>query len=293
MQRFEDLINYSPSYSQVARVVEHLESVHPYLSHEPLTIKEKSHFRDVYTDKTEKIPPAKEDVTLEDDLNGHFKRDPPYPDPYDREEPLRIQFPFDLDDDPPFGLLHPFPNLARRHRDMPGSLMHLRLLEHSQDGSLLKLTSAKELFEMVLEKMPSSCRLAHQGLRIMKCGCELIRRDSDRQECCVSGLFSFILRLMQIEKTSFTLQCIGIECFFHLVGGFGIDSSLIHLDQSEKKPELVSSATKNVIVTMLCSLASVPEGGGLKALVDGIKCVAECFHTRLPGTQKRLVCSER
>lgn len=271
----------------MAKVVEHLESVHPYLSCEPLSIKGKRLFQDVYRDDTEKIPPAKEGAfDAEGILDGHFKHDAPYTDPYEMEESLTSQLPVDCND---LGFMsRHLPSLSRRHGgDISDPIMYLRLLDHSQDGSLTKLMLAKEIIEKTLEKLPGSCRLAHQGLHTLKSGCEMIRRDSDRLECCISGLFSFILRLMRIERKSFTLQCIGLECFFHLIGGFGIDSSLLHLCTSEKKPEIVSDGTKSIIVTTLCSMASGPDNACLKVLVDGIECVAEYYYTRLTHIQKR------
>ncbi len=264
-------------------MLELLESIYPHLSHEPLTIREKNQFRDVYTDETEKIPAATGDYDIDEELEGNYRQEAPFPDPYHEEESTHI---------PPFSELedHPLGSLMtlRRRREFPDAMMQLRYFEHSQDGSVDKILSGKEIVEKALAKAPKSCHVAVQGIAIVKAGCEYLRRDSERQEVCVNGILTFLLKLMLVSPRSFTLQVAGVECFFKLIGGYGVASEYAHLSKLGRGgiPETVSSTTRNVIVTMLVSLAAAPEHG-LKALVDGMKCIVDYFHTHMPRTKLR------
>lgn len=280
-QRFEDLIEFSPTYDQVAKVLEFMESAHSYLCQEPLTIREKHQFRNLYTDEMEKVPAATGEYNIDEDLEGDFRKEAPFPDPYHEEDVVHIPASIDFDDHPLGALMN-----MRRRREFPDALIQLRFLEHSQDGTMAKMISAKETVERVLAKAPTSCHVALQGIKVIKSGCEMIHRDNDRQEMCVSGLLSFVLRLMRISPRSFVVQMAGVECFFKLVGGYGIAPEFAHLDKSGREANAVSSSTRNVVITMLVSLAAVSEHG-LKSFVGGMKCIVDYFHTHLPKTQMR------
>ena len=286
-QRFEDLINYSPDYGQVAKVVELMEVTHPHLSHEPLTIREKTQFRDIYTDETDKIPAATGEFNLDEELEGNFRKEAPFPDPYHEEEHGHVPAYIELEDHPLGGLM-----TLRGRREFPDAIMQLRFLEHSQDGTMKKLFSTKVTIEKVLAKAPKSCHIALHSIKVIKSACDILQSDIERQEMCVNGILSFVLKLMLISPRSFSLQMTGVECVFKLIGGYGVAPQYIHLDKSLKDgvlPEMVSSGTRSVITTMLVSLAAVPELG-LKAFVAGMKCVVDYFHTHMPRTQLRWVC---
>ncbi len=284
MQRFDDLIGFCPDYSQVAKVLELLESSHPHLSHEPLTIRERSQFREVYTDETDKIPAATGEYDIDEELEGNFRKEAPFPDPYYEDDSTHIPPSMDSEDNPFSGGLM----TLRRRREFPDAIMQLRFLEHSQDGSAEKMLSARDTVEKVLAKASTSCHVAVQGIAIIKSGCDQLRRDSERQEMCVNGILSFVLKLMLISPRSFRLQVVGVSCFFKLIGSYGVAPTYAHFGTPGRDGSLdsVSTTTRSVIVTMLVSLAAVSEHG-LKALVGGMKCIVDYFHTHMSRENRK------
>ena len=137
LQTFEDLIEFKPSFAQVAKVVELLESDYLPVAHEMLTIKEMSQFRDVYHDEVAQIPPAKDDGA--NDNIGKFNKLPPYEDPFDSEPPLRPFYPDDIfeSDEPPISMYRGMRSFLRGYRernrkDESDPTYHMRSLEYSQ-----------------------------------------------------------------------------------------------------------------------------------------------------------------
>ena len=265
----------------MSKVIEFLQSNLSHLAQEPLTIREKPLFREIFNDEMDKIPTASEEYDFDDEITGNLRKEAPFPDPYHEEEHVHIPASIEFED-------HPFSSVLgfRRRREFPDAMMQLRFLEHSQDGSAEKLQTAKETIEKILAKAPTSSNVALQSIKIIKSSCDALRKDSERQEMCMNGFLSFVLKLMRISPRSFTLQVAGLECFFKLVGGYGIDPLYAHLDKTAKNPEMVSSATRNVIVTMLVSLAAAASPG-MKTFVEGLNCVVDYFHTHMPRTQLR------
>ena len=96
-QSLADLIAYTPTHAQAAQIVEAIERAAPFLSREPLSIKELSQFREKYRDPTLSVlvasdNPADQDKTLE----GPYRRVAPYPDPFDLEDPIHTYLPHDV-----------------------------------------------------------------------------------------------------------------------------------------------------------------------------------------------------
>lgn len=134
LQTFDDLIDYKPSFAEVAHVVEMLESDYLPLAHEMLTIKEMSQFRDIYHDEVAQIAPAKDDGA--NDNMGRYNKLPPYPDPFDDEPPLRPFYPdeiFEMDE-PPVNMYRGMHSLLRHRdrRDESDPAHHMRSFEYSQ-----------------------------------------------------------------------------------------------------------------------------------------------------------------
>ena len=279
----------------MAEVVQYLEGDFPHLAQEPLSIKEMSRFRSVYHDQTLDIPPAK-DISQIDGLGpsvdeGPYKTEAPYTDPYDLEEPIHSpifrDFPPSLED-APLSLIRTLSGYLRHRREESDPVSHLSSLEHLQDGSLSQVMSTKEVVEKYLEKHPKSSRVATQALRALRNGAQLLKSETDRQELCVTGLFTLILRLMHVEPKSCILQCISLDCFFALMGSFGIHHSLPRPNsERERKQELLSEPTRSLIIATVLSLSSSTEYGGLKSVVDAMFVVLEQYNLGMNATQKR------
>lgn len=273
--------------------MQYLETAFPHLSQEPLSIKEMSQFRAVYQEVSVPTIPAKEETSDSGDdlLDSRYRKEQPYPDPYEEEEPLRPLPPHELPgfNDPELSelsLLRTLSGLLRHRREEADPTMHLRSLEHCQDGSLSQLMAVKRVIEKYLEKYPNSCRIAVYSLRALKSGIEVMESESDRSECCISGFFTLFLKLMHIAPTSCMLQCWGLDCFFQLMGGFGVHDTL-PLPPNESRPEPMSDSTRSLILATVLSLASATEYGGLKSIVDAILCIVEYYHTQMGAGHKK------
>ena len=97
MQSFADLVSYTPTHAQAAQIVEVVEKAAPFLAREPLSVKELSQFREKYRDPTLSVGVANDDPADQSKvLEGPYRRIPPYPDPYDKEDPIRMYLPHDV-----------------------------------------------------------------------------------------------------------------------------------------------------------------------------------------------------
>ena len=293
-QTFDDLIHFTPSFVQVAEVTQYLETAYPYLVQEPLSIKELGQFRAVYKEDSfqQVIGSLKvEDPSL-DDIEGPYKKEPPRPDPFMDEEPVRVPLmPDDFPslEDTPLSLIRTLSGLMRHRREEADPELHLRSMEHLHDGSLTQVLATKEVVEKYLEKHPDKCRIATYCLRALKSGVESLTSESDRCECCVMGFFTLFLKLMHVNPESCTLQCAGMECFFKLMGGFGIHDSLPNPTpgSSGTRAGPLTDSTKSLIITTLLSLASATEYGGLKAVADALRCIVDQYNLKMNALLKK------
>ena len=77
--------------------MEEVEKAAPFLSREPLSVKELSQFREKYRDPTLSVGVANDSPSEQNKvLEGPYRRIPPYPDPYDREDPIHTYLPHDV-----------------------------------------------------------------------------------------------------------------------------------------------------------------------------------------------------
>lgn len=143
----------------------------------------------------------------------------------------------------------------------------------------------QEALEKYVTEHPASCRIGTHGLRALRAGVQAINVDSERQAACTSGLFNQFLQLMKTSPTSCKLQCVGIDCFFHLMGGFSIFVSVPHPQSGRKTVGGVSEATKSVVIGTLESL--VTEGEGMKALVSALATVINCYNLEMGPIEKK------
>ena len=273
----------TPSFAEVAEVTQYLESAFPFLVHEPLSVKELGQFRAVYKEDSfqQVIGSLKVEDPSVDDIEGPYKKEPPYPDLFFTEDPVRVPIlPDDIPglEDAPLTLIR---TLMRHRREEVDPEMHLRSMGHLHDGSLKQILATKELVEKYLDKYPDSCRTATHCLMALKSGVDSLTSESDRCECCVTGFFTLFLKLMHVNRESCSLQCIGLECFFKLMGGFGIHDSLPNPGNSGVKGGPLSDSTKSLIITTLLSLASATEYGGLKAVVDALRCIVDYYNLKM------------
>lgn len=102
----------------------------------------------------------------------------------------------------------------------------------------------------------------------------------------MQGFFGTVLKLMRVEPTSCTLQAVGLESFFKLLGCYSIDPTL-PLPPTQSRPDPMTDQTRSAIVTTLVSLGTAPEHGGLQYLVDAINVVVTQYYTDMSSNQKR------
>ena len=102
----------------------------------------------------------------------------------------------------------------------------------------------------------------------------------------MQGFFTTVLKLMNVESTSCTLQAVGLETFYKLMGLYSIDSTL-PLPPTQSRPEQMSDQVRSGILTTLVSLATAPEYGGLQYLVEAINLVVNQYYTDMSSNQKR------
>lgn len=121
---------------------------------------------------------------------------------------------------------------------------------------------------------------------MLKAAVDKLVDESDQIDCCVSGLFSLILKLMYKQNKSVTVQNLGLTCFFSLMGGGAITDTFA-LPSSEIRPIPLSSSTQSIIMATVLSLVSVTECGGLKTIVDGLGCVADNYNFTMTSKQKK------
>ncbi len=300
LQTFEDLVHFKPTYSQVAKVIQSLESSHPHLSLEPLAIRDTSEFCDVYVDTTSDISPIKEEEEEEEEeeegREERFRTAPPYEEPYEIEPPLKNRrdraspdipvYPEGITDSPEG--LDVFMRLMRRKRDhfLESPTSTLKTLEAQQNGSLEKIENVKGMADTYLQKYPRSCRMGYATANALKRGYELLKEDPDRQECIVSGHLSLLITLMKVDIRSCMLQTSCLDAFYSLLGGSGMDESL-PIPASETRATLLSDMTRGVIVTTLVSLSTAPNHGGLRSILNSMRCVVNYYNKSMTQSMKK------
>ena len=88
---------FTPTHAQAAQIVEEMEKIAPFLSREPLSVKELSQFREKYRDPTLSVGVANDDPSDQSKvLEGPYRHIAPYPDPYDKEDPIFSLLPHDV-----------------------------------------------------------------------------------------------------------------------------------------------------------------------------------------------------
>ena len=255
----------------------------------PLTIKNISKFHDVYTDHTAEIVAAKDDSEERDINEGKFRREQPFDDPHVIEKPIpspidKVAVPDDHNSEP-FRVLTEL--MRKRKEDKLEPTFHMRSLGHLQDGSLQQLKEARDYIEKYNVDFPTKVRVAVSSLQTLTAAYELILDENDQQECCISGHFSLILKLMNVEPKSCNLQVAGLDAFFHLMGGFAMDDSLPVPSTENRGQKFVTDMTKKVVATTLASLFTAPEHGNIKTLFDGMRSIISFYNVSMEASTKR------
>ena len=124
------------------------------------------------------------------------------------------------------------------------------------------------------------------SLKVLKVAIDKLVDECDRIECCISGLFGLILKLMHKQSKSVTVQNLGLTCFFSLMGG-GTLTDNFPFASSEIGPADLSSSARSTILATILSLESNRECGGLKTIVDGLECVADNYNLEMSSSQKK------
>ena len=282
LQTFNDLINFKPTFSKVAEIVQYLESIYPHIAQEPLSIKDTSEFHEVYTDETTNIAPARDDKEEQAINESKFREYAPYTDPYYVEDTRAM-----------YDVMHPADNyekyakiMRERGDELDAPAFHLKHLERNQDGSLDKVIETRSAIDEYIEKHPKSSKVGFHALESLRAAYELMDDELDLQECCMSGHFTLILKVMAADITSNVLQCSGLKAFFALMGSFGMDDSL-PVPAAEKRDMLLSTQTKKVYMTTLASLSTAPEHTDLSILFKSMKTIVEYYHLEMMTSTKR------
>ena len=191
-------------------------------------------------------------------------------------------------DDAPDSFLKTVSSYLKYRREDEDPVMHLRSLEHKQDGTMNLINQVKTSVEKYLTEHPDSARIATHGLRAYRSGVQAINVDSERQAACSSGLFMEFLRIMNVCPLSCKLQCVGIDCIFHLMGGFSIFASIPHPQSGRKTVGGVSEATKSIVIGTLESLVTEGEGeGGMKILIFALNTIINCYNLEMGPIEKK------
>ena len=149
-----------------------------------------------------------------------------------------------------------------------------------------RLKTTRDFGEKYLGRFPGSSRLASTTLRALKLGFSMLyKNETDRQEACLQGFFGTVLKLMRVQPTSCTLQAVGLEAFFKLLGTYAIDPTL-PLPPTQMRPEEMTEQTRSAVITTLVSLGTAPEHGGLQYLVEAVNLVVTQYYTDMSSTQK-------
>lgn len=91
---------------------------------------------------------------------------------------------------------------------------------------------------------------------------------------------------MQTEPQSFTLQMLGLECFYSLLGGSAIDDTL-PLPPEELRPEPLSERIRSPLIATVISLTSAtPDNGNLQMLLKAINCLVHYYHLQMTSKHK-------
>ena len=142
----------------------------------------------------------------------------------------------------------------------------------------------REALDKYIEESPKSCRIATHGLRAYRSGVQAINVDSERQAACTGGLFNQFLLFMKLSPTSCKLQCVGVDCFFHLMGGFSIFASVPHPQSGRKTVGGVSEATKSIVIGTLESLVT---DGGMKTIVSALSTIINCYNLEMGPIERK------
>ena len=149
-----------------------------------------------------------------------------------------------------------------------------------------RLKTTRDLGEKYLGRFPGSSRLASSTLRALRLGFAMIKNDTDRQEACMQGFFATVIKLMNVESTSCTLQAVGLETFYKLMGCYSIDPTHPH-PPTQSRPAPMSDQARSGILTTLVSLGTASEHGGLQYIVEAVNLVVNHYYTDMSSNQKR------
>ena len=129
--------------------------------------------------------------------------------------------------------------------------------------------------------------MAHQCLLSIKSDIDKTMSDDDRMECCFSGMFGLVLKLMGTEPRSPCLQKLGLDCLYSLMGRDGVEDGLpLAPDELRAKP--LSEPVRSTVVATLLSLMELSNGGcGLQVLIDCMKCIVEYFNTKMSSKERQ------
>ena len=193
-QTVAELSSFSPSYRQAAEVLVHLESSYPHLSLEPLTFRQEGRFLEIYKplSRLAGIGEGEEEDGADDSGDDeNLRPSPPYPDPYNFEEPqagLKMFPPGGPAMDNPMLLFHSF-FPQRIDLEPLASLMAAEDLLSSTQFSLQKLAKQRDFINKHIEKSSFTCKVwgawcgrGHVHVRVCVCVC-----------VCVVGKISIVL----------------------------------------------------------------------------------------------------
>ena len=293
-QCFNDLVDLLPSLDKVGEVLGYLDMRHPHLSQELLSVRRLAHLHNC----TPATPACQNLQLILPQATPTYRTHPPYPDPYDVEPPLAVK-------KPPAGSRPtpppPTPNdplsflqsltslqgfLRNRQEEVDPSAQLQVLQERIQEGSgsPILLDEIKLTVDGVLNKHSKSCRLALQSLLVVRAGAQSTRAGTTLVEFSGKGFVSLVLRLMHQSPTSCSLQCVGLECLYLLVGGASLDREFLN---SGTKPTLADPVGTLAMVALYASFCRGDESESVRGIAQAVCCVLDNYNLQMSATQKK------
>lgn len=269
-----DLVSYTPTYNEVAKVVLKIESHNQSSACEPLSIREEKVFIEEYEALTQalKEDSQKEKKTDKDEEEKQLRNFPPYADPFHKKHTV------------PTSVDH-----HDRHCRYSSECIHSNPLQYLKKSrrrfdtayiSSSSLSSEMKLIDEVLDDQPS-CKLAVHAMKLISVAVVKLNGEPQRLDYCVSEVIPLIVKLMKTEPTSLLLQKIGLECISELAS-----PATVHLPlpspvlSSQSKP--LSAGACEIILNCLTA-----ENSFVDTLVEAIGCVVNNYSQQMSLDDRR------
>ena len=103
-------------------------------------------------------------------------------------------------------------------------------------------------------------------------------------ELCSKGFMSLVLRLMSQSPTSCSLQCIGLECLFLLVGGPSLEVGPLASGSKTTLPGPMGAVTVTTLHSIFCRNQ---ESENVRFIAQAVSCILDNYNLQLSATQRK------